>query len=247
MTTSRQMISGLLTILMLGLFIFVSTAGYRIFDLRETTDRLAEHQQKALNDYKELSIFFQETFLKSLDETVKSFPEDNFESYLTEHLKSMSLQGVNSITMAVKKGEELIFVAYNNPKYEEYLQLIDDFTPLYNKQTRVFNGDKEEQFGTGNRIFVTGEMYGDYNVLLGFEEQIMASTMISTLESEVLNDLKIGLNRIIFQLGMLVLGVMATGFPILWFLKKAQSNLKTDCPYYGNDLCAKHKEGLYVR
>jgi hypothetical protein len=258
----RGVIALLFAILLLGVTIFIGYSSSSIGRVITDIDDLRDYAQKSRENFRNLSISIQETFVTTIEgswqQSIKP-SETSFEeakTSLSEIInEGVANQAYNSVITILEFSEEgnitFLYTKYDRPEYADKISIVDDWSPMHKGEIRIFNEtDPSIPYGEGERLYMSGTTleFSDkekVNVFVLFEEKIMLSAMIETLSMDNINDIEYEVTCMVMALAWFLVFVFISGIVILMYLRKLYVDSKNvKCPYYGNELCYHYQETM---
>ena len=242
----RFVILCLLLALVGGTSLFIGRISANVLEAQEELVKMENFAQDAREDFISLSVIIQETFIKTI--------EDNWESELSfyysapvpvaiERLKS-SLDGVmnqafNSMIVAFKDDQGLIYAGYNHDEYKQHLHRIN-WDEVEIGQTQVLF-DQGGPAGTENRLYISSTILDSVSkqieVYVFFEEAIMLDAMIESLSMDKLQKTSASIENVLEEVVLFMMVTIALAAAIAFYLRKIYVDTGSKCPYFGNELC----------
>jgi hypothetical protein len=243
----RKKIALWLTLLLAVLVIFISTLGYEIVSTNNNLQKMYDKEKAAKNLFLQEALIIQQTYLNTIEKmwynTILPSPHQGEvkETLLMAHLESMCETAKHSMIVAISDGTRIFFASCKSQNYEQYFVKIKDWSPVPLRGVRVLDGDINETFGDGDRIFLSSISFINeqkrYDVFVLFAEAIMYPTFLSSLDSDILKGTQQGLQNVIYGMGALIVIVFIGGASLIHFLRKLQIEVPSligdrikDCP-----------------
>ena len=237
----------LLILLVGGTTLFVGRAANQVFKTKDVLLDMEKHAQISREDFVELSIVIQETFLKTIEDNWQaelsfyySTDAETAVKRLNQQLDGVMNQAYNSLIVAFKDENGLVYVGYEHDEYKAHLHRLNWEDIEVKDEPQIFFDDGSAA-GEGSRIYVSSTKLDALNkqidVFVLFEESIMLGAMIESYDLFLLDEASDNIERILLIVTIYMILVIVITTAITLFLRKLYVDTNSKCPYFGNKLC----------
>lgn len=243
----RFIILCLLLVLVGGTSLFIGRISTNVWEAQERIIEMEKYAQNSRIEYIDQSVEIQENFIELIENTWESdqayfamLSERAIMSKFQETLEDFSTQAYNSMIVAIKDSEGIIYTGYVNPEYAFHYERID-WNEIDSSNELTIVGDLEAEVGESNRLYIAGTELTSSNrqmeVFVFFEEQIMLDSLIETLSIDTLKQTNQEIENVLAEVVVFMAGVVALSSVIALYLRKIYVDTQAGCPYFGNTLC----------
>ena len=218
----RKKLALLLAILVLVLTVFIHVVGGSIMQFYEQLDRTEEHAQEQLEEYHELTLEINDTFLNTvendwavysqhMDYEKSKEPSYYIKDFSDNFLDAVSENAFMSVIVTTDDGQ-VITMHYQKEAYKE-IEVDFSMVPA-DRQVVVLNGDPDRPFGEGERYYVAGTRLKhkdiEFNVYFGYLEPVMKENFVNALDIDILSAIR----QELFKVTCAVVGLL--GFTVIY-------------------------------
>lgn len=218
--------------------VFITFMTHSVNNLYEEVDGLESFEAERVEDFLEQSLERDKNFLTLWEKDWEIYSElygekltteQLIDSFITRRLSIAQEISTSSVVLFIKSDNEIIYLDYRDLRYEQYRKVLEDLTiitPPSGEQIILNNDGRNQRFGTGERIFLTGitlnkDKDDPLYLFIGFHEKIKYESFLNTLDITLLkaieNDAEqILTNSIIYLIIVIVYGLILI-FLIRWF------------------------------
>ena len=207
----RRMLALLLAAMIIILTIFISLIGRDMTNYHQTLTSIETYAQAQIEKYLGLALRINEGFLSTIEHDWQAYKtvtsEIDFMEFGDDFLRSLTSSAYFSVILT-SSGERY----YTQPEYKNLAVILEDI-PADGKPHILFADGASQPFGTGERFYVAGRLlHADdqiYRVYVGFLEQIMYGNFINSLDLDLVDVIKSGLNQTLnYVLALLVFVIL---------------------------------------
>lgn len=233
----RKRVALVLAAIILLTTIFISILAHRIEILEDKIDEVEAFAEVRTEEYLQFKLATQHEFLASLQRDWDIYSqaphpgsyEDILENFLTIFVKNKLNLVPESMIIVVEFEGEILYIEYDNPQYDGVVDkfLTTEVKPI--PELQITNGTAEERFGLGERFYTIGRQFyyladleKSFMIHLTFFEPIAYTSLISTLNIDLLMSAKTYASEILyisvgFFLVIIFIGVLFLAI-IRWFV-----------------------------
>ena len=223
----RRVLALMMGGLMVLFLIHVTLLGMSADSIADGLDRVRAHEAQAREEYLELALEIDRAGLRSLESTWYDLQEDHrTDGSLIPRFAFSAMDAFLEsycISVVLLQTDETTYrKAWVLGEYEEVREILDAVEPGHS--FLILNGDPQEPFGTGERIYLQGRQLitpegNRVHLYLGFYEPPRIAGFVNAADLDALGDAQGAVSAAVSKSVALILVFIAYGFAMLGLMR----------------------------